>query len=366
MVKKLRITTLILFSIMLISINFSISFSQKEGVNKSSRIEGIISAVEGNILEISKGAIKIDISGASIRRESRRKEAVILEPGMYVKIYDYETSGNGGFLERTVMVGQSTDEGLIIGEILNLDYKAKKLRVFNQEIVVSEETGIRILGKERKTNEFSKLEVSKSANVLLSKQGEKLFAEEISQFDDWTPSTYSGIYSGIEEVEGERIKILNNFYIKTNNFSIKSLLESGPNCKDVEVSTLKKGMFIRIRIEPENIKYGKNGDITYIAKTKDKIINKFDVYLEDEGVIEGVAEEINVDQLKVKVAGQEIVIDKETIIVKDSQKFSFTNISTNERMFLVYKVIEGELRARYIKLIKDGYSLIGYNPCNYN
>lgn len=362
--RKLRIKALILFSIILISINFSTSFSQKKEVNRSSRIEGIVSAVEGNILEISRGAIKIDITKTEIIKRRENIKSELLKSSIYVQIYDDELNNNRAFLRKSIqIIGLLQNEAQITGEVLDIDYKTKKVRILNQEIEVSEETKIQIFEKNVEINSFSKLKPNKFARVLLSKEGEKLLAKEIYQDSNLTPAYILG---QIEEVKGESVKILNNFYINTNNVDIKSVLEGGQNCKDIEVSALEKGMLIRLSIDPNNIEYNIDGSTSYNVKGENNGINRLDVYLEDEGVIEGIVEEINIDKLKIRIASQEVIVDTNTIIDKNRQQILFSNISAKQRVLLIYKVIEGELKAKYISLIEEGSNVYATNPCGYN
>lgn len=366
MSKKRRITTIMLFTGILISIFTTSSFSQSE-VNReinSCRIEGIVSGVYENFLQLSNGAIEIDISGATINGNityslGEGKNLPVtggvslssLVPGAHVTVYS-NYDNDKYFQPYMVGINLSPKEGHISGKILNVNYPAKTLNIFSEKVLISDKTAIQNFEEQHKAIKFSNLEANKHASMDVMIEEKGVVAREIVQFSDGVGIHIS---SPITEVNQDTIKLLNNFSISTKGLIVKSSLEPATQCKSVDFNSLKKGMLVSIFTN--QIKYDSKGNVNLDGE-------KIYINLSDEGVIEGFPQEISTENKTVKIGNQEVFFNAQTLITKDKQRSLFENLSVEKKIFLIYKVMDGKLVARHVQFINNASSLQGSNPCS--
>lgn len=366
MSKKRRITTIMLFTGILVSIFTTNSFSHSEvrrEINRC-RIEGIVSGIYENFLQLSNGAIEVDISKTVINGNQTyslgegknlpttgKVSISSLVPGAHVTVYS-NYDDDEYYQPYMVGINLYPKEGHITGKILNINYPEKALNIFSEKVLISDKTAIQNFEEQHKAIKLTSMEANKYASMDVMIEEKGVVAREIVQF-----SGRGGIYisSPITEVNQDTIKLLNNFSISTKGLIIKSSLEPATQCKSVDVNSLRKGM--SVSIFTNQINYDSKGSVNLDGE-------KIYINLSDEGIIEGFPQEISTENKTVKIGNQKVFFNAQTLIAKDKQRSLFENLSVEKKIFLIYKVIDGKLIARYVEFINNSSGLQGSNPCS--
>ncbi|MEW6734281.1 MAG: hypothetical protein AB1489_23345 [Acidobacteriota bacterium] len=147
-------------------------------------VDGTVTAIDGNIVQILQGKLKLDLANARIVSQTGQILSVAeIKNGMRILAsVTGDTTENSPTVVADNILVQLDNEGALSSTLQAVDRAARSLTVFGQKILVNDETEIiDFSSKGIKEIPFEKLKVKKQVRVAVQTVGTDLIAISIIQ-----------------------------------------------------------------------------------------------------------------------------------------------------------------------------------------
>jgi hypothetical protein len=328
---------------------------QNKTTNLASKwsIEAVISSVDDKIIKLADGAITLDVSNTSISahkytvnkgviyNDRTSFSSKFLVPNLPIVVTSQLTDKNTGqFLQPESIFFTPINVCTFDGNLQAVDTKARTIKVLGQTVLVTNDTVIMNCQGNCNSTSLENLKTNTYVSILIERKDGTLFAQSIAQKPN---NVYGGggssISGSILEVTASAIKLLSSsLAFDTSNTKILSLYNTDYKSNLVKLSSLKPNMKV---------------SISFMEKEGSPKPFSVSVIPSDDGRIIGYIEEVDLQNLTLKVAGQRISYTKDTIFLYQGKQTNIESLTIGKKVNISFKSVDKKLFAFNDIVIKD-------------